>query len=160
MLGRAVHDPQGIEGEAGWSRGFGLLEVETTLMPDKRLRRTHGRLAFADARVSGYEIHAGITRGDGLAGTVAQLETGTDGARSDDDRVLGTYLHGLFEEPGAMAALLRWAGLAQPGAAPDHAALREAGIDRLADACEAHLDLDSLLAPAGAGRDPGTACAR
>lgn len=158
MLGRAVHDPQGIEGEPGSSPGFGLLDVETTLMPDKRLRRTRGRLAFADAAVSGYEIHAGVTRGDALAGTVAQLETGADGARSDDDRVLGTYLHGLFEEPGARDALLRWAGLTDAGAAPGYAALRQAGIDRLADACEAHLDLESLLAGADTRHGGERAC--
>ncbi len=145
MLGRAVHDPEGVEGEAGSTPGFDLLDVETTLAPDKQLRRARGHLSFADATVAGYEIHAGVTRGSGLAGTVAELETGTDGARSADDRVLGTYLHGLFDETPARDALLRWAGLADPGAAPDYAELREAGIDRLADASETHLDLDRLL---------------
>lgn len=145
MLGRAVHDPEGVEGEAGSTAGFGLLDVETRLLPGKQLRQTRGHLFLANAAVTGYEIHAGVTRGSGLAGTVAELETGPDGARSIDDRVLGTYLHGLFDETPARDALLRWAGLSDPGTAPDYAALREAGIDRLADACEMHLDLDRLL---------------
>ena len=144
MLGRAVHDPSGVEDAAGSTAGFGLLDVETRLDPDKQLRRVSGRLAFADAAVAGYEIHAGVTRGEGLAGAVAELDGRSDGARSDDDRVLGTYLHGIFDETPARDALLRWAGLAEPGDAPDYAALREAGIDRLADACEAHLDLAAL----------------
>lgn len=144
MLGRAVHDPDGVEGDAGSSNGFGLLDLETTLAPDKQLRRVSGRLVFDDAAVSGYEIHAGVTRGAALAGAVAELETGPDGARSDDGRVLGTYLHGIFDEAPARDALLRWAGLDEPGDAPDHAALREAGIERLTDACEAQLDLAAL----------------
>jgi len=152
MLGRKVHDPEGVEGEPGSSPGFGLLDVETTLRPGKRLRRAAGRLWRGDAAVTGYEIHAGVTRGTGLAGAVAELESGTDGARSDDDRVLGTYLHGLFDESTARDALLRWAGLDDPGEATDYAALREAGIDRLADACEAHLDLDGLFGEIGPGR--------
>jgi adenosylcobyric acid synthase len=59
--------------------------------------------------------------------------------------VLATYLHGLFEEPQACAALLAWAGLSR-SAAVDYAALREASIDRLADALSEHLRIDRLLA--------------
>ena len=75
---------------------------------------------------------------------MAELESGPDGARSDDGQVLGTYLHGIFDEADARDALLRWAGLSQPGHAPDHSTLREAGIDQLADACERALDLGLL----------------
>ena len=35
MLGRAIHDPHGVESEAGTSEGLGLLESETTLAVDK-----------------------------------------------------------------------------------------------------------------------------
>jgi len=150
MLGHAVHDLEGVEGGRGSTRGFGLLDVETTLAHDKQLRRATGTLAFADASVAGYEIHAGVTRGTGLAGAVVRLDDRFDGARSDDDRVLGTYLHGIFDEPAARDALLHWGGLADPGDVPDYADLREAGIDRLADACEAHLDLEALAGLPGA----------
>ena len=42
MLGRALHDPDGIEGEAGIARGLGLLDVETILAGDKRLEQVDG----------------------------------------------------------------------------------------------------------------------
>ncbi|MFA5530053.1 MAG: cobyric acid synthase [Thiohalomonadaceae bacterium] len=144
MLGRLLRDPHGIEGPCGESPGLGLLDCTTTLEPQKRLANVHGTLAFADARVRGYEIHAGCTRGTGLDRPFAHLAHGTDGAVSADGQVMGTYVHGLFEDPSACDALLRWAGLVE-AASPDYHARREADIDRLADAVTAHLDLDAVF---------------
>jgi adenosylcobyric acid synthase len=144
MLGRAVHDPLGIEGEAGSSTGLGWFDLETTLDTHKQLRNVCGRLAFADAAVSGYEIHCGVSSGAALDRPAMQLDDGRrDGAISADGQILGTYLHGVFDEPQALAALLRWAGLEQAQAL-DLRGLREASIERLADAVEAHLDTAAL----------------
>ncbi|GAA5074059.1 cobyric acid synthase [Lysobacter panacisoli] len=146
MLGRAVHDPHGIEGEAGSSEGLGWLDIETTLEPDKKLRNVHGTLLLdGQPDVSGYEIHCGVSDGAALASPIVRLDDGRcDGARSPDGQVMGTYLHGVFDHPQAQAALLRWAGLRD--AAPiDVRALREASIERLADAVESHLDGAALL---------------
>ncbi|AWV08225.1 cobyric acid synthase [Marilutibacter maris] len=146
MLGRAVHDPLAIEGEAGSSEGLGWLELETTLRADKQLRAVSGRLADDSAAVRGYEIHCGVSEGPALTQPFARLDDGRDdGAVSADGQVIGSYLHGLFDHPEALAAMLRWAGLAT--AQPlDMAALREAAIERLADAVEAHLDTARLVA--------------
>ncbi len=144
MLGRAVHDPDGIEGDAGSSEGLGWLELETTLAPHKQLRNVFGRLAFDDAPVRGYEIHCGISEGPAMATPASRLDDGrVDGARSADGQVMGTYLHGVFDHPDAMAALLRWVGL-DDAERVDVDALREASIERLADAVEMHLDGDAL----------------
>lgn len=66
-----------------------------------------------------------------------------DGALSDDGRILGTYLHGLFDQKSACDALLRWAGL-RGADSPDHLALRETELDRLADTVEQHLDFTAI----------------
>ena len=88
----------------------------------------------------GYEIHMGVTRGAALARPAVLLDDGrADGALSADGQILGTYCHGLFEQPQALSALLRWAG-AGDVAAVDLAARREADIERLADAVAAALD--------------------
>jgi adenosylcobyric acid synthase len=68
-----------------------------------------------------------------------------DGALSSDGQILATYCHGLFDSPAALAALLTWAGH-RPRQAFDAQQRREADIDRLADAVEAHLDLRQLAA--------------
>ncbi|WP_109124127.1 cobyric acid synthase [Dyella sp. C11] len=145
MLGRFVHDPLGVESTPGSSEALGWLPMETTLEARKQLRRVEGRLALGDARVSGYEIHCGVSRGEALEQPASILGSGEpDGALSPDGRIVGTYVHGLFDEPQALNALLHWAGLRD--AAPlDMRAIREAAIDRVADAVEAHLDTSALL---------------
>ncbi len=151
MLGRVVHDPHGLEGEPGSSEGLGWLDMETVLGPEKQLRRTHGRLSWTDVPISGYEIHCGISRGDALACPSSLLDDGrSDGALSGDGQILGSYLHGLFDQPQALTALLAWAGL-RDAATVDVHALREASIERLADAVENHLDHAALLRLIGRG---------
>jgi adenosylcobyric acid synthase len=147
MLGRALRDPAGVDGQPGESAGLGWLDMETTFATEKELRRTTGRLALpGGAPVAGYEIHMGRTRGPALARPALHLEGRDDGAISDDGQIFGTYLHGLFESADACAALLAWAGLAAP-AHIDYHRVREENLDRLADTLEQHLDLSSLLEP-------------
>lgn len=144
MLGEQVHDPLGLEGAAGSSPGLGLLAFETVLEEEKQLRNVSGRLSLENAAVSGYEIHAGVTRGPALELAAVQLDDGrSDGACSADGQILGTYLHGLFETPAACSALLRWAGL-EAVQEVDYHALRERDIERLADLVEHHLDTAAL----------------
>ena len=111
MLGRRVHDPAGADGPAGSFDGLGLLDVETTMHVEKTVRRARGRYALSDAPVSGYEIHTGQTHGADLARPMFQLKTGTDGARSLDGLVEGTYLHGLFANDADRRAWIERVGV-------------------------------------------------
>ncbi len=143
MLGCEIHDPLGLEGDAGSSIGLGLLELTTTLEADKQLRNVRGSLSPEGVPVSGYEIHAGISTGNALQYPALHFERDggifNDGAISKDGQILATYLHGLFESTAATDALLCWAGLRNVET-PDYCARREADIDRLADAVEQQLD--------------------
>ena len=147
MLGNMIHDPDGVEGIKGSSQGLGLLDIETTIARQKQLRQVHGTLHFPNQSavdVSGYEIHAGITTGLAMTEHVIQLEHHKDGLVSVDGQVFGTYLHGIFEEPAACNAILKWAGW-ETAKAFDYQEQREAGINRMADAVENHLDISQLL---------------
>jgi adenosylcobyric acid synthase len=145
MLGRAIEDPLGLEGPAGESPGLQWLDLETTLQAEKQLRNTVGVLTLGGAAVRGYEIHAGLSRGRALEKPSALLDGARpDGAISDDGKILGTYLHGIFEAPEACTALLRWAGLSEPKKI-DYHEVRERAIERVADSVENHLDMQSIL---------------
>jgi len=143
MFGKQVHDPEGIEGEAGSTNGLGLFDMETTLRLKKQLRNVEGLLLMDNTPVSGYEIHAGITTGPALDNPALSLSYGMEGAVSLDGKIFGSYLHGLFELPTACASLLRWAGL-QNVTVLDYQAIREENIDRLADAVDQYLDTKQL----------------
>ncbi len=135
MLGNAIHDPEGIEGDAGSTSGLGLLNFSTTLQQKKQLRNVRGTLLLNGVDIHGYEIHAGISHGPALNQPLTTLNGQNDGAISDDRQIIATYLHGLFESPGACQSLLEWAGL-QKAEQLDYRQLRETAIDRIADAIE------------------------
>ena len=145
MLGRWIHDPLGIEGEPGSSPGLGVLDFETTLEPRKRLDNVSGRVLPGTpfpAAFEGYEIHMGVSRGPALERPAVMVGARPDGAL--DDRILATYVHGLFDLATARAALLAWAGYAG-SACVDLSERREASFERLADHVEARLELHTML---------------
>ncbi|AZQ13536.1 cobyric acid synthase [Halorubrum sp. PV6] len=100
----------GADAEGTGSRsavdGIGLLPVETHFSPDKRVERVTravdgvGPLSGASGTVTGYEIHMG--RSSATAPVARPL--GPESAATD--RVLGTYLHGLFEDEAVREAFL------------------------------------------------------
>lgn len=140
MLGNIVHDPSGIESEAGSTPTLGLLDFETTLQKSKTLLNVQGECARSQASVSGYEIHAGTSSGPGLAQPAFLLGDHQDGTYSEDNLVMGTYIHGVFDSPDLRQHLLAWAGLNQAEAF-DYLGFRDREISRLADAVEAVLPL-------------------
>jgi adenosylcobyric acid synthase len=146
MLGQAVHDPDGTESSPGSSEGLGHLAIETLLQGEKQLRNVQGHwlAEVGHIPVTGYEIHVGQTSGSDLAQPLMQLNTGADGARNSEDTVMGSYVHGLFDEPKLLAELLRWAGLEHTQAF-DYPALRAAQIERLADEVEAELPVEKIF---------------
>jgi adenosylcobyric acid synthase len=110
MLGEALIDPQGIDGDAP---GLGLLPLVTVFDPVKTVKRTQARFgALADAwgplsgvHMQGYEIHQGRTFQH--AGMQAARTAMPDGLawQNENANVLGVYLHGMFEDPAVLHAL-------------------------------------------------------
>ena len=122
MLGEVVEDAEGLEGAAGKAQGLGLLAVETSMTPSKRLRQrrgyarlngegvaqggvVQGGVVQGGVVVEGYEMHKGLSKvRDGAAAEVrgwlsCDKNFDTDmsfGVMSRDARVMGCYWHGLF----------------------------------------------------------------
>ncbi len=157
MLGRVIHDPDGIEDTPGSVDGFGFFDLETVLEPVKQLRSVSGEFAhenFSNASFEGYEIHCGRTTSfnDAMYDSLLQYSINgvsyCDGAVSDDAQVIGTYLHGLFDKPDAASVILRWVGLSSDYRV-DLADIREQQLDRLADMLLANLKPDFIDALQG-----------
>ncbi len=144
MLGRVIADPDGIEGEPSHCQGLGLLDVETVLTADKSLRAVTGESTACGAPFQGYEMHVGVTTGPDAARPVLRFADGRlDGAMTEDGRVRGVYVHGLFADPRQREALLR--SLGTSGSGLSYEGDVEATLDKLAAHLEAHMDLDRLL---------------
>ncbi len=144
MLGRQIADPEGIEGPPGVTDGLGLLDVATTMIPDKCLSRTTAQHLASGLEVSGYEIHIGRTTGPDCTRPFARVEGRAEGATSADGLVTGTYLHGLFSADAFRAAYLKALGVAPSDMR--YTAGVEQTLDALADHLETHMDVPGLLA--------------
>ncbi|HCP00244.1 MAG TPA: cobyric acid synthase CobQ [Rhodospirillaceae bacterium] len=148
MLGRSIADPDGIEGTPGETPGLGLLEVETVIAAEKTLAAVTGNAIESGALITGFEMHMGATRGRDTGRPVIQINTAkssqADGARSPDDRVLGTYVHGLFNSDDFRHDFLVRLNPTR-GKGLDWDRHIDAVLDRLADHIEEHTDTAQLL---------------
>jgi adenosylcobyric acid synthase len=155
MLGRSIVDD--VESGRGVVEGLGWLDVETVFEPAKVTRQRRG--TAMGQRVTGYEIHHGrVSGGVGWLHLDDVHGAENEGAvEPGDARVMGTALHGLFEQDGFRAGFLTEVGRRRDKtfvpAGVSFAAAREAQFDRLADLLEANLDMaavDALIKEGGA----------
>ena len=113
MLGEALIDTEGIDGNAP---GLGLLPLVTQFAARKTVRRTTAWFgsvigawsALSGVVVQGYEIHHGQTQGHPAmlaAGVTLREPMPAMAWQNGQGNVLGTYLHGLFENPAVLQAL-------------------------------------------------------
>ena len=148
LLGRTIRDP--VESGRGEVAALGRLDVDTMFEPSKLTRQRRG--ASMGQRATGYEIrHGRVKRRDGSPGWIHLDDCygrEDDGALDAEARVLGTSLHGLFEQDGFRGAFLtevgRRAGKTFVPAGVSFAAARDTQFERLADLIEAHLDVDAV----------------
>jgi adenosylcobyric acid synthase len=127
MMGKRLLDPMKVESGEVSTEGLGLLNLTTTFEADKQTVRVRARSLDAAEDVMGYEIHMGRTEAVDSVSPMFQIteQSGTpvnrfDGARSRDNLVWGTYIHGVFDAPGFRRHYLNylrhrrgWPGLPQ-----------------------------------------------
>ncbi|MFH0729414.1 MAG: cobyric acid synthase [Pseudomonadota bacterium] len=150
MLGRRVHDPDGIEGAPGSSDGLSLLPVETRLVAPKTTSRT--RFSWDGVEGEGYEIHMGQTERRGGASLLRVIQKNESGSGSDEGcindtgSVMGTYIHGFFDQPEIVSQWLERIGIRGLTPSPVHGVVaRDRDYDLLAAHFEAHMDMDRIL---------------
>ncbi len=146
MLGREIRDDEGIEGAPSRAAGLGLLDVITEMKPHKRLALSNASHLASGEAVTGYEIHIGQTHGPDCDRAWLEVDARGEGAASQDGRIMGCYIHGLFAADGFRKAFLADLGARS---APGYGASVDAALDALADHLERHLDIDQIIALSG-----------
>lgn len=139
MLGERIEDETGVDGTV---RGLGLLPLRTVFRAEKLTENAicaisdlpHPWSALSGTTFRGYQIRHGLTSAIGPA--VEAVVGGLGYARG---AVLAVYAHGMLEDPSILRALF--------GTAPRRTL--ERAFEELADAIEAHVDLDFVLREAG-----------
>jgi adenosylcobyric acid synthase len=167
MLGRTLDDPLGVESPRPRADGLGLLSISTRFGTDKNRHRVTGKALDGSSHLVGYEIHMGeTTRAPDLAPwfKLTRTRDGStvlDGAVDPTGRVMGTYVHGLFDSDSFTADLVRRLRCRRGLPEPDRAAWdrhRSTSADRyapLSALLRGHLNLapvwDALGQPSARG---------
>lgn len=147
MLGLKITDPEGIESSHHEMEGLSLLPLRTTMKKDKTTVLSEGHLHFNDQsyHVKGYEIHMGATNVSGDFSPLIQLSDSVDGCKTSDERVMGTYFHGIFHNDdfrkGYLNTIRIIKGLMPIEDRISFNQLREEAFDLLADHVRNHVDL-------------------
>jgi len=151
MMGNYVHDPDGLEGKPGTTRGLDLLPVETVLKAPKTTTLT--RFYRENAQGSGYEIHMGQTQRHGGNSLFKVVERNSiacedaDGCVSPDHKIMGTYIHGLFENPTVTRLWLNNIGLPDVEISTlEGLEAKDKEYDLLAEYFESHIDVRGIVA--------------
>lgn len=160
MLNRMLYD--GIESGIEKMAGLGLLDCETHFAAQKITRQVTGKIVAPNQgifkschalAIKGYEIHMGQTQlADGLSPfsqlTDSERDCHFDGAINAEGHVMGTYVHGIFDEGNFTRTLLNTLrekkGLKPLEQAFSFHQFKQQEYNRLADAMRQHIDIAKI----------------
>ena len=160
MLGERILDPDGVESRSDGSGGARSVAGDDDLhcrQGDRAGAGPRGGAGWldADVGVQGYEIHMGLTEGACAPSSRCRKASAAgrpEGSVSDDGRVAGTYVHGLFDDYSVLAGLARVLGVSEERIAaglegrPARGEANDAAYDRLAAVLRENLDMDFVRA--------------
>ncbi len=153
MLGEAIHDPNHVESRRDSAPGLSLLPIETIFAGKKATHQASAQIKngagwltqLEGEEIGGYEIHMGRTQSaspwlevNERNGEPVQV---LDGASSEDGKVWGCYVHGLFANKNLRRAWLKSLGWEERQTSTDPFA---ESLTRLSDTLEESLDMDLL----------------
>ena len=157
MLGRVLHDPGLVESRVPEISGLDLLDMEVTFEREKHTVQSSGMVccesgwlkAAQGLTVDGYEIHAGRNTLGETAVPWLRIGENVDGVMNAQGNVLGSYLHGLFDDGQLFAVIARHIretkGITgEPHETVSFEAFREREFDRIADIVRASVDMDAI----------------
>ena len=153
MMGTDICDPQHFEGDIERIHGLGLLPVSTVITNEKTTRQTTFRIDGheEDGMMEGYEIHMGETTIKDTADALrfhplAHCQDGSRDGWTDGRRILGTYIHGILDNPPFIEMLLSpFESKIKERSKPfDIHAYKEQQYNLLADHVRKHIDMEKV----------------
>ena len=165
MLGQKIMDPQGIECGIEEIAGMGLLNTETTFEGEKITTRVKSKISnnargylenLQGLEVEGYEIHMGRTKFlgdvdflDAIEDRLGETVYEEEGAINEEGNVIGTYLHGIFDNIGFTRGFLnnirKKKGLDEiKSEINSFEEFKNKEYDKLANIVRSHVDIDKI----------------
>lgn len=148
MMGTEVADPGGVEGTPARLSGLGLLPVHTVIGREKVTRQVEFRFRGSGTLCRGYEIHMGRTVADEAGQSFVPLNRLADGTADGcyvHDRCMGTYIHGILDNPSVLDFLLApYTEEVACGTTEDYADYKERQYDLLAAHVRRNLDMEKF----------------
>jgi adenosylcobyric acid synthase len=143
MLGRELHDPNGIESDLLQMPGLNLLPISTTLEGEKITRQVNFRFAGSQTQCKGYEIHNGRT--DMLA-DIEPLNHLDDNSKDGyiTNNCIGTYIHGILDNAGFVDYLIAPFRTEKSAKSFDYFKFKEEQFDKLADHVRSHVNMELI----------------
>ena len=143
LMGREVCDPDHVEGEIERLPGLGLLPVSTRMQGEKVTRQVRFRVLEDSAVCEGHEIHMGTTTplADVPVSPLNHLADGREDGYFVDRTCMGTYVHGILDNPSVIDYLLEPFADKLKETAFDYKAFKEEQYDKLAAHVRKHVDL-------------------
>ena len=167
LMGQEVLDPDHVEGEIERLPGLGLLPVSTRMTGEKVTRQVNFQLlescraavpqgnsspsifnnqpSVSHFQLKGYEIHMGSTVPveGASASPLNRLESGQCDGYIVDRTCMGTYIHGILDNPEFIDFLLEpFAGkLSEAAETFNYRQFKEEQYDKLADHVRQHVNL-------------------
>lgn len=160
MLGLSIKDPANMESMRKVTTGLKMLPLKTTILKEKMTHQIQAEdMLFNSGKLKGYEIHMGdtallkplkpVVQIDRRSGKAVNIK---DGAVSQNKKVWGTYIHGLFDNDLFRKRFIDsfQKTKAQKGLI-SFLKVKEREYDRLADLVRNNVDIKKIYALAGRG---------
>ncbi|MCC0638184.1 MULTISPECIES: cobyric acid synthase [unclassified Clostridioides] len=165
MLGKKLKDPYHVESEIEEVDGIGLLDTETIFEEEKTTTQVEATIIectgeymnnLKGKKVKGYEIHMGITNRSNKVSSLDLITKKldkevnyTEGSVNKEGNVIGTYLHGIFDEIDFTRAILnnirKKKGLKElESTVSSFDEFKDKEYDKLADFLREHLDIEQI----------------
>nr|MBC8411043.1 cobyric acid synthase CobQ [Paracoccaceae bacterium] len=142
-LGNKIRDTQKIEGDNIETQGIGLINVSTTMIPEKKHQNVSGKHISIGTEISGYEMHIGKTMGPDCKNPLLMIDGKGSGAVGTNNRISGCYLHGMFASDTFRSEFLQ--NLNSISVLSDYQGSVNNTLDELAKYLHQNMDTDQFL---------------